>query len=75
MISWGSVLMEVSLNIKMADLDKKNVPVWKGILCQKVPGTAIMICTFKTVVSNMQNKQTALKWHKNVLSLEGNMQR
>jgi hypothetical protein len=66
--------MEVSLNIKMADLDKKNVPVWKGIICQKVPGTAVTICTLRLWWSNMQNKQTTVKWQENVLSPEENVQ-
>jgi hypothetical protein len=46
---------------KMADHVKNRDGSAKGIMCQKLSGTAVMICTLRLRWSNMKNKQTSMK--------------
>jgi hypothetical protein len=47
--------------------------VWKGIMCQKVSGTTIMVHISWLQWLNIQNKQTAVKTQESTISPEANI--
>jgi hypothetical protein len=76
-ILWNSVIIQVSIYIKMACDVMKKVMVWMGIMCQKVwvSSTIIMDHTFTLWWLNMQTKQITVKEKENVVSHKSYVQR